>query len=472
MIINTLIFIFGAILFISAVMTLVVWVRFKNALLKTLFLFWGSGILGYFAQGIFNKSDIFGLFAFGTNSLTIYFLLKLFNQAAGKDQKSKLIGYRWFLSVTLLSALAVSSLGSYFAGILIYCTGSFAALIYGAFGIAPKKLDFFARGYQILIVFAGIHFLDYPFFRADEKLMVLGFSLSILFYFCFAIFVPVLILQKISQSYVQKLESEVDLRTRQLSESNAHLQATFSDLKENKEKINILLSDNQIRMSALVHDVATPLQVIAHNIAFLSKSRDKIHEIFDQKSGRIQSAVETLKQILAEARRTHTEITGKSDLVLTRINIQSIVLEVVRGFEEKLHEKRLLIDTSGLEHSGSLYISGHENWLKNQVLSNLISNAIKFSNPGSTIQIGAKLLDSGRVAILVEDNGVGIPVEKRDAIFSFDKKTTTRGTMGEKGTGLGLPIVKQYTELMGGKIVLLNKEQSGTSFQIELQKAA
>lgn len=471
MILNTLIFIFGSILLISAIMTFIVWLKYRNALLKTLLYFWLSGILGYFAQGYFSQTDTLGLFAFGFNAITINFLLRIYGQTLNNYKSLNL--YRSVLAVTFVTGLAVvQSTGHYQWGSAIFCLGCFFSLIHGALTLGKKEnMDFFTRGYQGLLIFAGLHFLDYPFFRFDLNLSIVGFSLSILFYFFFAIFVPILIIQKMSSEYTHQLEAEVELRTRQLHESYLQLRQTFEILKADKSQIKTLLSDNQIRMSALVHDIANPLQVIAHYFSMITSDPNKSLEVLEKKSERVHSAIRSIKQILGEARQTHSEIIGKSELTLKKVSLQNAVTELLKNFDERITEKKIQVEVNFSDAENN-FVLANDGWLKNQVLSNLISNAIKFTKVGGHIRINAKPMDQKRVAIVIEDDGVGIPTNKRESIFDFDQQTSTKGTLGEEGTGLGLPIVKQYTELMGGKVVLLNQNKQGTTFQVELQKAA
>lgn len=474
MIINTLVFIFGIILLVSTLMTLSVWLRYRHFLIKTLLLFWVSGIFGYFAQGYFNQTNVMGLLAFGFNAITVIFLLKIYHQAIGI--KKSLTGEMFFLASSLLiGCVIVSVSNSYALGSLVFCVSCCVSLLNGGLRSpegSSNQSDFFIQRYRWLLIFAGLHFLDYPYFRTNLSLSIIGFSISILFYFCFAIFVPVLILQKMSSDYTRQLESEVVLRTNQLNESYIQLQDAFESLKKNKAQINVLLSDNRIRMSALVHDIATPLQIVIHYFNAITVDKSKSLEIIEKKAATIQSAFRSIKQILEEARQTHSEVLGKSELTLKQVHIRSLIEETLKNFEFKVAEKNICLNVE-MDDSENLYVMANDNWLKNQVLSNLLSNAIKFTNTGGSIQIKAISLDYNRVGIIIEDNGIGIPKEKRDAIFTFDQVTTTVGTLGESGTGLGLPIVKQYTELMGGKISLLpNEKEIGTKFQIELQRAA
>jgi signal transduction histidine kinase len=102
-----------------------------------------------------------------------------------------------------------------------------------------------------------------------------------------------------------------------------------------------------------------------------------------------------------------------------------------------------------------------------QVLNNLIGNAVKFSYPGSTVQVHMAC-ENGRMVISVRDEGPGIPASERDRLFQPFAKTSVKSTGGEKGTGLGLAIVKRIVLEHGGDIWVESEVGRGTTFYVSL----
>ena len=96
----------------------------------------------------------------------------------------------------------------------------------------------------------------------------------------------------------------------------------------------------------------------------------------------------------------------------------------------------------------------------NSVLSNLISNSIKFSYPDSLIEINILAAGENKVEIQFKDNGIGMSEEMVSNVFSFSHNISRDGTNGEKGTGFGLPILKKYIEIYEGEISVISKEQT------------
>ncbi|MNT40656.1 Signal-transduction histidine kinase senX3 [compost metagenome] len=95
--------------------------------------------------------------------------------------------------------------------------------------------------------------------------------------------------------------------------------------------------------------------------------------------------------------------------------------------------------------------------LQNVVLTNIISNAIKFSPNNSEIRIELKKTNQ-HLEITVQDFGIGIPHHIQTRIFELTANTSRTGTRGEKGTGYGLPLAMEYTRKMNGMIRIQSQE--------------
>jgi len=102
-----------------------------------------------------------------------------------------------------------------------------------------------------------------------------------------------------------------------------------------------------------------------------------------------------------------------------------------------------------------------------QVLDNLIMNAVKFSPPHSAISVAASQ-EGDRIVTRVTDLGPGIPPEELPQIFTAFKKTSVKPVAGEKGTGLGLAIAKKIVEAHGGEIAVTSVQGAGTTFLFTL----
>jgi signal transduction histidine kinase len=103
----------------------------------------------------------------------------------------------------------------------------------------------------------------------------------------------------------------------------------------------------------------------------------------------------------------------------------------------------------------------------NQVVNNLITNAVKFSYPNTVITLRARAEDN-TVAISVQDQGQGIPAKDLGKMFTEFGRASVRPTAGEKSTGLGLAIVKRMVEAHGGRIWVESQVGVGSTFTFTL----
>ena len=106
-------------------------------------------------------------------------------------------------------------------------------------------------------------------------------------------------------------------------------------------------------------------------------------------------------------------------------------------------------------------VCADENML-NTVLRNLVSNAIKFTKSGGSVEISCKVLDDF-AHIKIKDTGIGIAHSDIDQLFCIDKKISTSGTNNEQGSGLGLILCKDFIEKQGGTIKVESELKIGTT---------
>jgi signal transduction histidine kinase len=130
---------------------------------------------------------------------------------------------------------------------------------------------------------------------------------------------------------------------------------------------------------------------------------------------------------------------------------QSKQKNITFGIEGKANTSNVLSDCRHIE----------------RILQNLVSNALKFSHPGTQITIGAKSL-ADSVQFWVTDQGPGITEEDKQHLFKKFRKLSARPTQGESSNGLGLSIVKALITELGGTITVDSKAAAGTTFTCSL----
>lgn len=158
---------------------------------------------------------------------------------------------------------------------------------------------------------------------------------------------------------------------------------------------------------------------------------------------------------------------GKIQLEMQNINLKQIVASSVASLTGAAIRKNIEIEVD-IDKDMDVNCDLR---LINQVFCNLISNAIKFSEQNKKISITAQQFREGLTEIIVKDEGLGISSENQIKLFKIDQKVSTEGTMGEKGTGLGLMLVKEIIEKHGGNIWFYSEQNKGTEFHITLPEA-
>lgn len=148
------------------------------------------------------------------------------------------------------------------------------------------------------------------------------------------------------------------------------------------------------------------------------------------------------------------------------INIKSIAEEVLEMFQTQALSKNILLEN---HIAKDLSVYADTNTLQ-AILRNLLSNAIKFTPSGGKVSLSTELRED-QVYINVNDSGIGIAEEKLEKLFSINK-SSEKGTAGEKGTGLGLMLVKELVELNKGTVQVLSKLNTGSSFMVSLPQMA
>jgi putative two-component system response regulator len=153
---------------------------------------------------------------------------------------------------------------------------------------------------------------------------------------------------------------------------------------------------------------------------------------------------------------------GKMPLRLVRADLSDFVQEMVDSFRPIAERKGLRLDFRQTGDVPAIYIDEGK---FERVVTNLLRNALKFTEKGS-VQLTVKAVGS-YIVLVVEDTGIGIAAEHLASIFERFRQADGSSTRRYEGTGIGLTLVKEYVELMSGKISVTSELGRGTRFQIE-----
>jgi PAS domain S-box-containing protein len=238
--------------------------------------------------------------------------------------------------------------------------------------------------------------------------------------------------------------------------------------QKNTQLVELNDVKNQL-LGMAAHDLRNPLSVVSTASSFL---------------------LDDAGRLLPEAKRTDflRRINSSSEFMLHMIDDLLDVAKIEAGkldlefedgdlcvlIDENLTMNRMLAEKKGIRldfvPERSLPPFRFDRGKVEQVLNNLISNALKFSVPGTAVAVQASRVN-GNVVVSVRDHGQGIPAEELDKLFKPFSKTSARGTAGEKSTGLGLAICRKIVEGHHGRIWAESEVGKGSVFSFSLPLA-
>jgi len=158
---------------------------------------------------------------------------------------------------------------------------------------------------------------------------------------------------------------------------------------------------------------------------------------------------------------------GKIKLRFKRLNLKNVVSVFASLLTGTAINKEVEIK---IDIPDDLYVLADER-LFGEAISNLLSNSLKFTPRGKRIFVTANRFKKGVVELVIKDEGIGIPEEIQSKIFKIDEKISLQGTEGEKGSGLGLTLVKEIINKHNGEVWFYSRINEGTEFHITLPEA-
>ena len=261
----------------------------------------------------------------------------------------------------------------------------------------------------------------------------------------------------------QKLEFEIQER-KSIEEALRQSEAELRDLYEREKELNVLKS----RFVAMAsHEFRTPLSTILSSADLIEAYLDKDQrEKRMRHTARIKSAVSNLTSILNDFLSLSKLEEGKVLCQPVQCDLRAFCHEIADDIQGLLKPGQEL-NFSPAPEGAVVYVD--KKLLKN-VLFNLLSNAIKYSPAGKSVHCQMDLQDH-EMTLMVRDEGIGIPEEEQQHLFT--RFFRAHNVENIQGTGLGLNIVKRYLELMQGNITFESKLGEGTTFfvQIPLKEA-
>ncbi|OUR95485.1 hypothetical protein A9Q84_16765 [Halobacteriovorax marinus] len=392
----------------------------------------------------------------GFYTICSYSLVKLYSYSVD-DHNYPFKRFSYVFCFSFLATITAHEAGLSFTLIsLPMALGVTYPLLYLSFQkILPnwKKVDYFQKMFAIIIILNSIHFLDYPFLRKNPDFASIGFGLAFVFMFVFTIFLPAFVSKFLEKQNVHILEEKVKLRTTEL---------------------NILKNEKAQLVNILCHDLANPLMIIDMHISNNLKKEESCEKVL-KTNKRTKFAIGQIKSMLNQVRQMASVEDGKSNVELSPTNPELILQACRELFTERGDAKGLSLTFCNEIITDSYFLSNHV-ILVNEILSNFLSNAIKFTRTGGSIALSLEECHKEeKIRIRISDSGLGMNENKIKAILEKNKRTEL-GTSGEKGTGLGLSVALFYIDKIEGKLditsrpIETNPNNSGTDITISIDR--
>lgn len=250
----------------------------------------------------------------------------------------------------------------------------------------------------------------------------------------------------------------------------------IEDQQEDIRQKNEQLMNRNAQLVALNEEKNNLVRILAHDIRSPLSQIIMVTEIVNQKmSGNLsEGEAKLLNQVTASAERINQMVTKILDVdglegnrikvLQERVDVRVIMRDVSQRYRPIAAKKNIQL---AVEFCENHYMIRTDHLLLLLVLENLVSNAVKFSNSESIVELRAECAYDS-VVFKVCDEGPGFSEEDKKKLFNKFQKLSAKPTAGEVSTGLGLSIVKKYVQDLGGKVWVESEEGKGSTFFVKL----
>lgn len=432
----------------------------RDNLYLNLFLLWLLYAVNFGLQGVFQGQDILMAMAFFSFFPCSILISRVFSQVynAFDIYKKRFNIYLLFGLLSFCGMWAIHYTSGNFLWMAVVASIAISfPMIDGPLRVYFKRKihDSIEYVFFLATLANAIHFLDYPFLRFNKITAFLGFSVALLFLIIFSIVIPLALYIRKEKEYNSFLEEKIEERTQKINLQYQELEA--------------LLEDNQTLNGIICHDLFNPISALKGSLFLLERKLKKNgQDSYEADFLKLNKVIESVIGKIEWAKKLFKENSGKMMFEEESVDLESSISEVVMQLKPRFESKALKSKVICREHKSYL-VKGNGSIIADEIISNLVYNAIKFSPVNSEIvfELGEQV---EFITLSIKNRGDIKKDISEEELFSFGDETTTLGTLKEKGTGIGLPIVKKCINALGGEVSLNTKTKGIVSFDLKFQK--
>ncbi|MFV5687897.1 response regulator [Flavobacterium sp. ZT3R25] len=269
---------------------------------------------------------------------------------------------------------------------------------------------------------------------------------------------------KQQQEELQMTNEELEEQTQSLEEKNKEVEASKNDIEQKTKQLEISSKYKSEFLANMSHELRTPLNSLLILSKDLSENRKKnLDDIQVESAEIIYKSGHDLLVLINEVLDLSKIEAGKMSINIEKVSLKFFTDDLLRDFRHQAEQKGLnVVCKLATALPESIYTDLQR---LNQILKNLISNAIKFTDKGS-VTISITPNTETTLNISVTDTGIGISVDKQTAIFEAFQQAEGGTSRKYGGTGLGLSISRELAKLLEAEIKLSSKLNQGSTFSL------
>ncbi|MTI33412.1 sensor histidine kinase [Xanthovirga aplysinae] len=276
------------------------------------------------------------------------------------------------------------------------------------------------------------------------------------------------VLGKLRKKDMSFMDSESSLSTNPIKRINQEIYSYAAVKQKEIDELKRLETFRREFLADVSHELKTPIfsaQGYMHTLLDGADEDEKIRRRFLQKAAKSLDRLDHLVQDLLTI--SHLE-SGDLKMNFEAFDLNELFLEIIEQLESKAEKKQIELGfDKDIKNPVMVYADPKR---IHQVLLNLITNAINYTQEGGKVVVGYKNEKEGFL-IYINDNGPGIPPEDQTRVFERFYRVEKSRSKEKGGTGLGLAIVKHFVEAHNSQVNLESKLGKGTSFSFKLPKA-